>query len=115
MLMKKNIILQSLAFLALFVGAGCSRESLHSDGQGEGLKITLSCGYDTKATQDGVGNENLIKTVDVFLSRNLIWIHMVKAQPIHIGSMKSLRPAPTIPCILALHLLPKNLIRFMQL
>ena len=67
MLMKKNIILQSLAFLALFVGAGCSRESLHSDGQGEGLKITLSCGYDTKATQDGVGNENLIKTVDVFL------------------------------------------------
>lgn len=67
MLMKKNIILQSLAFLALFVGSGCSRESLHSDGQGEGLKITLSCGYDTKATQDGVGNENLIKTVDVFL------------------------------------------------
>lgn len=67
MLMKKNIILQSLAFLTLFVGAGCSRESIHSDGQGEGLKITLSCGYDTKATQDGVGNENLIKTVDVFL------------------------------------------------
>lgn len=67
--MRKNIILQSLACLALFAGVACSQEPLQSGENGEGLKITISCGQETKATptQDGVGNENLIKTVDVFL------------------------------------------------
>lgn len=69
--MRKNIILLSLACLALFAGVGCSREPLNSGEKGEGLKITISCGPETKATQDGVGNENLIKTVDVFLFHNL--------------------------------------------
>lgn len=68
--MRKNIILLSLACLALFAGVACSQEPIHSDEKGEGLKITISCGAETKATQDGVGNENLIKTVDVFLFHN---------------------------------------------
>lgn len=68
--MRKNILLQSLACLALFAGVACSQEPIHSDEKGEGLKITISCGAETKATQDGVGNENLIKTVDVFLFHN---------------------------------------------
>lgn len=65
--MRKNILFHGLTYLALFFWAGCATEPINSDGEGEGLKIVLSCGYESKTTQAGVGNENLIKTVDVFL------------------------------------------------
>lgn len=69
--MKHNILCQALAGIVLFLGTGgCTVESLHTGEEGEGLKITISCGPETKVTQDGVGNENLIKTVDVFLFHN---------------------------------------------
>lgn len=69
--MKYNILCQALAGIVLFLGTGgCTVENLHTGEEGEGLKITISCGPETKVTQDGVGNENLIKTVDVFLFHN---------------------------------------------
>ncbi len=65
--MKKHIFSITLACLTIFAATGCTEENLQQNEEGEGLKITLTCGNETKTTQDGVGNENFIKTVDVFL------------------------------------------------
>ena len=70
----KNTVILTAAFAALLSFAACERENL-SDPQaaGEGIRLTLSCAdISTKAATDkpGVGNENLIKTVDVFLFSN---------------------------------------------
>lgn len=57
------------AFLALL--AGCAKVDNGIEAQeGEGLRVTINCGTDTKVTKKGVGNENLIKTVDYFLFSN---------------------------------------------
>ena len=65
--MRQTIFSLTLACLVLFSTTGCT-EIIQPGEAGEGLKITLICGPETKATPpDGVGNENLIKTVDVFL------------------------------------------------
>ena len=67
--MKKSIII-SAAFAALLSIAACQR--IQEQGQaapvGEGIRLTFSCGdLSTKADKPGEGNENLIKTLDVFL------------------------------------------------
>lgn len=66
--MKKNIFYLTFTSLAILSLSSCSQEHILPVDEGSGgLKITLTCSTETKATQDGVGNENLIKTVDVFL------------------------------------------------
>ena len=62
----KNIyrILFALVFAAGL--QACEREAVEEE-TGEGIKVSIQCAADTKATRDGVGNENLIKTVDYFL------------------------------------------------
>ena len=69
--MKHSIIITA-AFAALLSIASCERElSSQLQADGEGIRVTLTCGdVSTKTTQPGVGNENLIHTVDVFLFSN---------------------------------------------
>lgn len=66
--MKKTSIFISLigTFLAL---TGCDRAATEiMQAEGEGLRITLDCNeLGTKATRDGEGNENLIRTIDYYL------------------------------------------------
>lgn len=67
--MKKSIIITA-AFAALLSIAACQRISVPEQEalSGEGIQLTFSCGdLSTKADKPGVGNENLIKTLDVFL------------------------------------------------
>jgi len=65
--MKKYIIIASV-FAALLSAASCQRESVNEAPAGEGLSLTFTCNdIDTKADKPGTGNENLIKTLDVFL------------------------------------------------
>ena len=65
--MKKYIIIASV-FAALLSAASCQRESVNEAPDGEGLSLTFTCSdIDTKADKPGTGNENLIKTLDVFL------------------------------------------------
>ncbi len=65
--MKKYIIIASV-FAALLSAASCQRESVNEATDGEGLSLTFTCSdIDTKADKPGTGNENLIKTLDVFL------------------------------------------------
>ena len=65
--MKKFIILASFC-AALAMVAACQREIEKEEVSGEGLSITLTCSeLGTRAEKPGTGNENLLKTVDVFL------------------------------------------------
>ena len=65
--MKKYIIIASV-FAALLPVASCQRESVNEAPVGEGLSLTFTCSkIGTKAEKPGTGNENLIKTLDVFL------------------------------------------------
>lgn len=65
--MKKYIIIASV-FAALLSLASCQRESVNEAPDGEGLSLTFTCStIGTKAEKPGTGNENLIKTLDVFL------------------------------------------------
>ena len=65
--MKKYIIIASV-FAALLSLASCQRESVNEAPDGEGLRLTFTCStIGTKAEKPGTGNENLIKTLDVFL------------------------------------------------
>ena len=68
--MKKSVIITAV-FAALLSIAACERENIsgHQD-SGEGIRLTFTCediGTKADGTRPGVGNENLIKTVDVFL------------------------------------------------
>ena len=65
--MKKSIIIIA-AFAAIVSFAACERE-IPSESQvsGEGLCLTLTCGDINTKSKPGVGNENLIRTADVFL------------------------------------------------
>ena len=64
--MKKiySIMAVILASAAVF---SCDREDTLPEEAGEGLKITVRCADEMKATKDGVGSENLIRTLDYFL------------------------------------------------
>lgn len=65
--MKKYIIIASV-FAALLSVVSCQRESVQEAPVGEGLSLTFTCSeIGTKAEKPGTGNENLIKTLDVFL------------------------------------------------
>ncbi len=68
--MKKYIIIASV-FAALLSVAACQQEGVRDNVPvypGEGISLTLNCSdIGTKADKPGVGNENMIKTVDVFL------------------------------------------------
>ncbi len=65
--MRKYVIIASLFASLLFVCA-CQREIGQEEVTGEGLRLTFTCGdIGTKAGKPGTGNENLLKTVDVFL------------------------------------------------
>lgn len=65
--MRKYVIIASLFASLLFVCA-CQREIGQEEVTGEGLRLTFTCGdIGTKAGKSGTGNENLLKTVDVFL------------------------------------------------
>lgn len=65
--MKKYIIIASV-FAALLSLASCQRERTQEAPVGEGLSLTFTCSdIDTKTEKPGTGNENLIKTLDVFL------------------------------------------------
>ena len=66
----KKLIFITAVFAALLSIAACERISdMERFPSGEdGLSLTFSCGnIGTKADKPGVGNENLIKTLDVFL------------------------------------------------
>ena len=69
--MKKSIIITAV-FAALVTIAACERVPEQEQMfEGDGIRLTFSCGeIDTKADKAGVGNENLIKTLDVFLFSN---------------------------------------------
>ena len=65
--MKKTVIITA-AFAALLSLSACEREIADAQLSGEGLRINLTCeDIGTRAEQPGVGNENLLRTVDVFL------------------------------------------------
>lgn len=65
--MKKYIAIASV-FAALLSAASCRQEPVQEKVSGDGLRLTLTCAnIGTKAGKPGTGNENLIKTVDVFL------------------------------------------------
>ena len=67
--MKKSIIITA-AFAALLSIAACQRvpEPGQAVSSESGIRLTFTCGdISTKADKPGVGNENLIKTLDVFL------------------------------------------------
>ena len=65
--MKKYIIIASV-FVALLSLASCQREPVQEAPVGEGFSLTFTCtDIGTKADKPGTGNENLIKTLDVFL------------------------------------------------
>jgi len=64
--MKKIYSIIALIFASVAI-VSCERDGLVEEESGEGIKITMRCADDTKATKDGVGNENLIKTIDYFL------------------------------------------------
>ena len=67
--MKKSIIIIA-ALAALLSISACERISEQGPAlSGEdGIRLTISCGgISTKVDKAGIGNENLIKTVDVFL------------------------------------------------
>ena len=61
----RHICICASILAALSVFGGCSKEPTVSEGNG--LRVNISCGSQTKATKDGVGNENYIKTIDCFL------------------------------------------------
>ena len=66
--MKHTVIIT--ATLATFLTfAACERVNpSRPQAEGEGFRLTLTCGdITTKTTQPGVGNENIINTADVFL------------------------------------------------
>lgn len=67
----KNTVIITAAFAALLSMAACERETADAQLSGEGLRINLTCeDIGTRSdgtTQPGVGNENLLRTVDVFL------------------------------------------------
>ena len=65
--MSKKIFISSIC--ALVALAACERVAPENiEAEGEGLRVTLDCnGLGTKATRDGEGNENLIKTIDYYL------------------------------------------------
>ena len=64
--MKKYVTIASV-FAALLLSAACQRENVE-EYPGEGLSLTFTCSdLGTKADKPGVGNENLIKTLDIFL------------------------------------------------
>ena len=69
--MRYSVILASIGAL-LTLAAGCTQaDPIGDNPAGEGICITLDCGnIATRATADGVGNENRIKTVDYFLFDN---------------------------------------------
>ena len=65
--MRKYVIIASLFASLLFVCA-CQRDIGQEEVTGEGLRLTFTCGdIGTKAGKPGTGNDNLLKTVDVFL------------------------------------------------
>ena len=67
--MKKSIIITAV-FAALISIAACQRVPEQEQGlsEGNGIRLTFTCGdISTKADKPGVGNENLLKTIDVFL------------------------------------------------
>ena len=66
--MKKTIIITA-ALAALLSFAACERvPEQEQEFTENGISLTFSCGdISTKVDKPGVGNENLIKTVDVFL------------------------------------------------
>ena len=64
--MKKYVTIASV-FAALLLSASCQRGNVE-EYPGEGLSLTFTCSdLGTKADKPGVGNENLIKTLDIFL------------------------------------------------
>ena len=65
--MSKKIFISSIC--ALVALAACERVAPENiEAEGEGLRITVDCNeLVTKATRDGVGNENRIRTIDYFL------------------------------------------------
>lgn len=65
--MSKKIFISSVC--ALVALAACERVAPENiEAEGEGLRITVDCNeLVTKATRDGVGNENRIRTIDYFL------------------------------------------------
>ena len=67
--MKKSIIITAV-FAALISISACQRVPEQEQGlsEGNGIRLTFTCGdISTKADKPGVGNENLLKTIDVFL------------------------------------------------
>ncbi|MBP5559055.1 MAG: hypothetical protein J6X71_04740 [Bacteroidales bacterium] len=65
--MKKSVIITA-AFAALLFIAACERENTFGPQEtGDGISLTFTCGDINTKGKPGVGNENLIKTVDVFL------------------------------------------------
>ncbi len=66
--MKKSIIITAV-FAAILSVAACERVPQQEQvSEGEGIRLTFSCSdISTKVDKPGVGNENLIKTLDVFL------------------------------------------------
>ena len=67
--MKKSIFITAV-FAALLSVAACQRmaEQEQTVSGEEGIQLHFTCGdISTKVGKPGVGNENLIKTLDVFL------------------------------------------------
>lgn len=67
--MKKSIIITAV-FAGLLSIAACERVPVQEfpAPEGDGIRLTFSClDVSTKADKPGVGNENLIKTLDIFL------------------------------------------------
>jgi hypothetical protein len=66
--MKKSMIITAV-FAALLSIAACERmQEQGPSSSEEGIRLTFSCGdINTRTDKPGVGNENLIKTLDVFL------------------------------------------------
>ena len=70
--MKKSISIIAV-FAALLSIAACQQvpEPGQDVSSENGIRLTFTCGdINTKAVKPGVGNENLIKTLDVFLFSN---------------------------------------------
>ena len=70
--MKKSVIITAV-FAALVSITACQRitEQEQMLPEGNGIRLTFTCrDISTKADKPGVGNENLIKTIDVFLFNN---------------------------------------------
>ena len=85
--MKKSIFITAV-FAALLSIAACERisEQRPVPSTEDGIRLTFTCGdISTKADKPGVGNENLLKTIDVFLFNDFrlqpSWTILIRYSP----------------------------------